>query len=156
MYFDLWPTGESLLRTPMPVSDRLARFHRHVFLWVLQGWLAMFYIGAALAKLSQPGDILSHLLHWPALVDPTAVQMIGWLELALAVGMLTPMASWTMFRTVMRLSVAGLFGDAVLMGGYHAIQGHWSLAIINMVLMVFAVAVLVGRTVRTPPSGTPA
>lgn len=152
MYFDLWPTDEGPLRSPMPFSARLARFYRHVFLWVLQGWLAMFYIGAALAKLSQPGDILSHLLHWPSMVDPAVVQVIGWAELALAVGLLMPLASWNVFRPVMRLSAMGLFCDASVMGGYHAIQGHWSLAAVNTVLMVFAATILIGRNVRTESS----
>lgn len=153
MYFDLWPTDEGPLRSPMPVSTRLSRFYRHVFLWVLQGWLAMFYIGAALAKLSQPGDILSHLLHWPALVDPALVQLIGWTELALAAGMLLPMASWRLFRPVMLLSATGLVWDATIMAGYHAIQGHWSLVVVNVTLLAFAAVVLTGRTVRTDPSG---
>lgn len=153
MSFDLWPTDDRPLRSPMPASARLSRFYRHVFLWVLQGWLAMFYIGAALAKLSQPRDILSHLLHWPAVVDPAVVQLIGWTELALAAGILLPLASWSLFRPVMLLSATGLFWDAAIMGGYHTIQGHWSLVVVNATLMAFAAAILFGRNIRKDRAG---
>lgn len=145
MFFDILPTDPVPLRSPMPASARLIRFYRHVFLWVLQGWLAMFYLGAAFAKLSQPHDLLAYLMGWPARVDPGLVQTIGWVELTLAVGVIAPMISWPRFRPLLLVSAAALFADAVLMGGYHGLEGHWTLAAINVGLAVFAAVVLVGR-----------
>lgn len=145
MFFDILQTDEGPLRSPMPASTRLIRFYRHVFLWVLQGWLAMFYLGAAFAKLSQPHDLLAYLMGWPAQVDPGLVQTIGWVELVLAVGVIAPMISWPRFRFLLLVCAAALFANAFLMGGYHAMAGHWTLAAINAVLAVFAAVVLVGR-----------
>ena len=145
MFFDILPTDEGPLRSPMPASTRLIRFYRHVFLWVLQGWLAMFYLGAAFAKLSQPHDLLTYLMGWPAQVDPGLVQTIGWVELVLAIGVIAPMISWPRFRPLLLVSTAVLFANAFLMGGYHAMSGHWTLAMVNAVLAVFAVTVLIGR-----------
>lgn len=133
------------LRSPMPASFRLIRFYRHVFLWVLQGWLAMFFIGAAAAKLSQPLEILSHLLEWPARMDAGLVQAIGWAELTLAIMMLAPLVSWRLFRPVLLTGAAGLMAEALLMGAYHALQAHWSLAFTNLVLTAMAAAILISR-----------
>lgn len=126
MFFDLPAAGPAPLRYSMPASTRLIRFYRHLFLWVLQGWLAMFYIGAAAAKLSQPLDSLSYLLEWPSRVDPAVVQAIGWGEMALAIAMLSPLASWRIFRPVLLIGAAGLLAEALLMGGWHAVETQWS------------------------------
>lgn len=145
MSFELWPADLAPLRSPMPASVRLIRFYRHLFLWVLQGWLAMFYIGAAAAKLSQPRETLSYLLEWPARVDPALVQAIGWGELALAIAVLAPLASWRIFRPVLLIGAAGLLAEAFTMGAYHAFEGHWSLAAVNLVLAAMASTILIGR-----------
>jgi hypothetical protein len=145
MYFDLWPADEDPLRSLMPASARSARFYRHLLLWVLQGWLAMFYIGAAAAKLTQHRDILSSMLQWPARVDPGFVQLIGWTELGLAIGVLAPLASWPIFRPALLISAAGLFCEAIVMGGYHAIAGQGALAAVNGTLAALAAVVLIGR-----------
>jgi hypothetical protein len=145
MYFDLWPADAAPLRSPMPTSVRLIRFYRHVFLWVLQGWLAMFFIGAAAAKLSQPLETLSYLLKWPARVEPTLVQAIGWGEAALAIAILAPLASWRVFRPILLIGAGAVLAETLIMGAYHALQAHWSLAAVNLVLAVMAATVLVGR-----------
>lgn len=145
MSLNQWPAGESPSRSLMPARTPLIPYYRHLFLWVLQGWLAMFYVGASVAKLSQPPEILSHLLQWPALVDWGVVQLTGWVELAFAVGVLTPLASWSMFRPVLLVSAAGLLCDALAMGAYHAIVGDGGLAVVNGVLAALAVLVLIGR-----------
>ncbi|AQR63594.1 hypothetical protein BZG35_16460 [Brevundimonas sp. LM2] len=129
----------------MPASVRLSRFYRHLFLWVLQGWLAMFYIGAALAKLSQPLDTLSYLLVWPARVDPVLVQAIGWGELAMAIAVLSPLASWRTFRPLLLAAAAALLAEAVVMTVFHALEMQWSLAVANLLLAAMALTVLTGR-----------
>jgi hypothetical protein len=147
MFLDLW-AAPAPLRSPMPASARLIRFYRHTFLWVLQGWLAMFYTGAAAAKLSQPLDTLSYLLEWPARVNPGVVQAIGWGELAMAMAMLAPMASWRIFRPALLIGAGALLAEALLMCVWHGLEGHWSLAIVNLVLAAMATTVLIGRQVH--------
>lgn len=105
----------------------------------------MFYIGAALAKLTQPHGLLVHLMRWPALVDPGVVQLIGVIELALAIGLMTPLVSWRIFRPVLLICAAALMGEALMMGGYHLIAGPLSLVAVNAVLAILAGVVVHGR-----------
>lgn len=49
------PPLPSSLSTPWsPSQARLRRHQTNLALWTLQGWLAMFYIGAGYAKLTEP------------------------------------------------------------------------------------------------------
>jgi len=145
MIFDFCPAGAAPRPTPMHPSVRLTRFYRHLFLWVIQGWLAMFYIGAAAAKLTEPLDALTHLLQWPATVDPALVRAIGWGEAVLASAVLSPLMSWRLFRPLLLTGTAVLLGEAVVMGVWHALERHWTLALVNVVLAALATTVLLGR-----------
>ena len=108
MSFDFCSADLAPPRPTLPASVRLVRFRRHLFLWVLQVWLAMFFIGAAAAKLTEPLDTLSYLLGWPAVVNPAFVQAVGWVELTLAIAVLAPLASWSIFRPVLLIGAAGI------------------------------------------------
>lgn len=145
MAFDLCSADLAPRRPALPASVRLVRFRRHLFLWVLQVWLAMFFIGAAAAKLTEPLDTLSYLLGWPAVVDPAFVQAVGWVELTLAIAVLAPLASWSIFRPVLLIGAAGLVAETVMMGAYHAYEANWWLATVNVALAAMGAAVLTGR-----------
>lgn len=153
MILNLWRADAAPLQSPAPASARRSWFYRHLFLWVLQAWLAMFYIGAAVAKLSQPPATLSYLLEWPARVDPALVVAAGWGELTLAIAVLTPLATWRIFRPVLLVGAAGLLADALLMGAYHGVERHWSLAAVNLLLAATAFTVLIGRRPAAEPTG---
>lgn len=147
-----WSARERPPRLPVTAATaRLSLLRRHLFLWVLQGWLAMFYIGSAYTKLSQPSEMLALLLGWPAQVDPALVQSVGWLELGLALAVIAPLVSWSWFRTVVCLGAAGLMLNAGVMAVYHAISRDAALAGVNGVLLIMALVVLLGR--RTPAGG---
>ncbi|MDY6922354.1 MAG: DoxX family protein [Pseudomonadota bacterium] len=132
-------------RTLMSASERTKQFYRHLGLWVLQSWLAMFFIAAAVAKLGQPQDLLNILLDWPERVDPAVVRYVGVAELVLGAGLLAPVISWRWFRPVLLLSAAALLGETLMMGAYHAISGHPGLAVVNACLCSMTIAVLLGR-----------
>lgn len=130
---------------PAAGSHRLSRLYRHLALWVLQSWLAMFYIAAGYAKLTQPQEMLAALMIWPADASLRTIRVIGWVELSLAVGMVIPLISWSLFRRTMQLACIGLMVEAVLMAIYHAAGLHLGLAFVNSALAVMSLVVIMGR-----------
>jgi len=129
-------------------EGKRARHYKHLFLWVAQSWLAMFYLGAGYAKITQPRDLLTALMTWPGQVNLDLVQAIGWIEVALAVGLVAPLLSWPKLRDLLLMSAAALMLYASCMAGYHAAQKDLALSIVNGFLTVLAVAVLAGRSAR--------
>ncbi|WP_138142054.1 DoxX family protein [Brevundimonas vancanneytii] len=93
-----WVAGA---RRPGPTSPaaRRSRLYAHLFLWVMQSWLAMFYIGAGYAKLTQKHDLLALMMTWPAQVDTELLRVIGGIETALALFIVAPLMSWSLFRS---------------------------------------------------------
>lgn len=147
----LAPLSKPLSRPPkhhsvasLAARSRLHAFQRHLGLWTLQGWLAMFFGGAAYAKLTSPLDILTVLLGWPEDAGLTFVRMVGIVELILAVGILTPLLSWRL-GPVMWISSMGLF----LLSGFnlalHLSRLDLGFAVLNLALAAAAVAVVLGR-----------
>lgn len=156
MHLDQWSADPGPQRFSMSVSPHLIPIYRHLGLWVLQGWLAMFFIGAAIAKLGQPHDLLVHLMQWPAHFDLQSVRLLGVLELALAVGLTTPLLSWRLFRPLMLTCSAVVLIETLVMGGYHLVMGHFGLAAVNALLAGFAGVVLYGRRAAARTEGGPA
>lgn len=105
----------------------------------------MFYIGAGYAKLTQSHDMLSLLMTWPARVTLDLVHTLGWIEISLAVGLLTPLLSWSRFRIVLIVAAGGLMLDASAMLLFHATQGQLLLSAINGSLCLMSLTVLLGR-----------
>ncbi len=119
--------------------------YRNFALWTLQGWIAMFFIAAGYAKLTEPMDNLVVLMTWPALVSDAFVQGLGIAELVLAVGVLAPLASWKVGRPILMVSVAGLALLEMVMLGVHAIGFDIGLAVVNLLLLAITIPVLLGR-----------
>lgn len=128
--------------------SRVCKAYANPMLWTLQGWLAMFFIGAAYAKLSQPQDLLAILLPWTETAPVAMVKAIGWLELAMGLGVLAPLVSWRFGRPVMMISAVGLTASALLMTGVHLIALEPGLAITNVVLIAIGAGLIWGRTVE--------
>ena len=72
-------------QTLSPARSRLNASYRNLTLWTLQGWLAMFFVAAGYAKLSEPMANLVELMKWPALVAENMVRGLGVAEIVLAV-----------------------------------------------------------------------
>lgn len=89
--------------TTLPVSSPRARSraaYKNIALWTLQGWLAMFFIAAGYAKLTESMTNLITLMGWPAVAPENMVRGLGVVEIVLALGVLTPLISWRAFRPV--------------------------------------------------------
>jgi hypothetical protein len=114
-------------------------------LWTLQGWLAMFFIAAGYAKLTEPMTNLVQLMAWPALASEAFVRGLGIAELVLAVGVLAPLVSWRVGRPMLLVSAAGLAVLELIMLGVHLIGLEVGLAVVNVFLLAITVPVLLGR-----------
>ena len=125
-----------------PARSRLNASYRNLTLWTLQGWLAMFFIAAGYAKLSEPMANLVDLMKWPALVAEDMVRGLGVAEIVLAVLVLAPLVSWKHGRPLLVTAAAGLLALEVIMFGVHALGLEFGLALTNVVLIAMTAPVL--------------
>ena len=116
--------------------------YRNLALWTLQGWLAMFFLAAGYAKLSEPMQNLIVLMQWPALVSETFVRGVGVAEMALALMVLTPLISWRFGRPLRLTATAGLLILEVVALGVHAFNLDMGLSLTNVVLIAITAPVL--------------
>ncbi len=138
-------------RTLTPARSRLNASYRNLTLWTLQGWIAMFFIAAGYAKLSEPMTNLVDLMRWPALVAPNMVRGLGLAEILLAVLVLAPLVSWKQGRPLLVVAAGGLLALQTVMLVFHATAGDVGPAVTNGLLMAMTATVLWkrAREVRT-------
>lgn len=111
-------------------------------LWTFQGWIAMFFIAAGYAKLTESMTNLTVLMTWPALASETFVRGLGVAELVLAVMVLTPLISWRFGRPLLLTATAGLLVLEVAALAFHAIDLDVGLALTNVFLIAITAPVL--------------
>jgi hypothetical protein len=128
-----------------PAQLRLRANYRNLALWTLQGWAAMFFIAAGYAKLTESMDNLTALMTWPAYVSESLVRGLGLVEIVLAVGLLAPLASWSLGRWPLLVSAAGLIVLELVMLTVHATGLDAGLALTNVALLAITIPVLLGR-----------
>lgn len=137
-------TPDSAVR-PLTARQRTLATYRNMALWTLQGWIAMFFIAAGYAKLTESMDNLITLMSWPALVSEQLVRGVGIVEIVLAVGILTPLVSWKIGRPLLVVSAVGLVVLEAVMLSVHALGGDIGLSIVNILLLAITIPVLLGR-----------
>ena len=125
-----------------PARSRLNASYRNLTLWTLQGWIAMFFIAAGYAKLTEPMDTLAQLMRWPDLVAPNMVRGLGVAEIVLAGLVLAPLVSWKHGRPLLVMAAAGLVGLESVMLAVHATGGDLGPALTNVVLLAITAPVL--------------
>jgi DoxX-like family len=125
--------------------------YRHMALWTLQGWLAMFFVAAGYAKLSQPMEMLIILLSWPVHFAPGAVRLLGALEVLLAAAVLSPVISWTFGRPLLVSATMAMLALEAMMFIIHAMSFEWSHALINLALGLMTAIVFIQRSRETAP-----
>lgn len=140
-----WSPPVSAPTAQTAAVERRRSHYRSMALWTFQGWLAMFFIAAGYAKLTQPVDLLVLLLGWPDTGMERLLEWIGAAEIALAVGVLAPLASWRIGRPVLVAALLGLIGLAGFMAALHAARGELGFTALNLILAGLAATVLVGR-----------
>ena len=132
--------------TTLPVAQSRTRsVYKNVTLWTFQGWIAMFFIAAGYAKLTEPMTNLITLMGWPAVAPENMVRGLGVVEVVLALGVLSPLLSWRLFRPILLTSAVGLVVLETVMFGVHALSQDIGLAVVNAILLAITVPVLLGR-----------
>ena len=125
-----------------PARSRLNASYRNLTLWTLQGWIAMFFIAAGYAKLSEPMANLVELMKWPAFAPENLVRGLGVAEIVLAVLVLAPLVSWKQGRPLLVVAAAGLLALEVIMLALHAIGLEFALAATNLALIAITAPAL--------------
>jgi hypothetical protein len=118
-------------------------------LWVVQGLLAAAFLAAGLMKSTRPIEALSKQMSWVKSVPPGFVRFIGVAELLGAIGLILPMLT----NILPWLTVAAGGGLAIVMvgaAGVHLSRGEGSHVPGNVVLLILAVLVVVGRIAIAP------
>ena len=129
--------------TTVPSRSRAA--YANIALWTLQGWIAMFFIAAGYAKLTEPMTNLINLMGWPAVAPENMVRGLGVVEIVLAIGVLSPLISWRIGRPLLMTAATGLIVLESTMLVVHAMSQDVGLAAVNAILLAFTVPVLLGR-----------
>ena len=129
--------------TTAPSRSRAA--YANIALWTLQGWIAMFFIAAGYAKLTEPMTNLINLMGWPAVAPENMVRGLGVVEIVLAMGVLSPLISWRIGRPLLMTAATGLVVLESTMLVVHAMSQDVGLAVVNAILLAFTVPVLLGR-----------
>ncbi|WP_428154132.1 DoxX family protein [Brevundimonas sp.] len=129
--------------TTAPSRSRAA--YANIALWTLQGWIAMFFIAAGYAKLTEPMTNLINLMGWPAVAPENMVRGLGVVEIVLAMGVLSPLISWRIGRPLLMTAATGLVVLESTMLVVHAMSQDAGLAVVNAILLAFTVPVLLGR-----------
>ena len=125
-----------------PARSRLNASYRNLTLWTLQGWIAMFFIAAGYAKLSEPMAHLVELMKWPAFASENLVRGLGVAEILLAVLVLAPLVSWKVGRPLLVTAAAGLLALETVMLAIHALGLEFGLAATNLALIAITAPVL--------------
>ena len=132
--------------TTLPAPQARSRAaYRNIALWTLQGWIAMFFIAAGYAKLTEPMTNLINLMGWPAVAPENMVRGLGVVEIVLAMGVLSPLISWRVGRPLLLTATVGLIVMEATMMMIHALSQDFGLAAVNAVLLAITVPVLLGR-----------
>ena len=111
-------------------------------LWTFQGWIAMFFIAAGYAKLTESMENLTVLMHWPAMASVNFVRGLGVVEIVLALMVLAPLVSWRFGRPLLLTASVGLLALQSIMLILHATELNLGLALTNLFLIAITAPVL--------------
>jgi hypothetical protein len=141
-------------QTLSPARARLNASYRNLTLWTLQGWIAMFFVAAGYAKVSEPMTNLVALMKWPAFASENMVRGLGVAEIVLAVLVLAPLVSWKYGRPLLVVAASGLLALEVVMLAVHATGMDLGPAVTNLILIAMTATVLWkrAREVRQDPA----
>ena len=120
-----------------------------VVLWIIQVVLALAFLMAGFMKLTQPIATLSKRMTWTAAVPLGLVRFIGLAELLGGMGLILPM----LIGILPWLTIAAAIGLSIVMVSaaiFHLTRHEASHVPGNIVLLILAVIVVVGRLVIVP------
>ncbi|MET4685362.1 DoxX family protein [Brevundimonas faecalis] len=127
--------------TTLTPSARAKADYLNLTLWTFQGWIAMFFIAAGYAKLTESMENLTVLMHWPAMASTAFVRGLGVIEILLALMVLAPLVSWRVGRPLLLIASFLLLGMQAIMLGVHALDLDVGLALTNLFLIAITAPV---------------
>lgn len=127
--------------TTLPPRSRAKADYLNLTLWTFQGWIAMFFIAAGYAKLTESMENLTVLMHWPAMASASFVRGLGVVEIVLAAMMLAPLISWRFGRPLLLTASVGLLALQSIMLILHATELNIGLALTNLFLIAITAPV---------------
>jgi uncharacterized membrane protein YphA (DoxX/SURF4 family) len=116
----------------------------NVVLWVLAGLLAVVFLAAGAAKLTQPKEKLATNMDWVEDFSPGTIKLIGGLEVLAAIGLVLP-AALDIVPVLVPLAAVGLIALMIGAALTHARRREFPMIAINVVLLVLALVVAWGR-----------
>ena len=128
--------------TTLTPQSRAKSDYLNLTLWTLQGWIAMFFIAAGYAKLTESMENLTVLMHWPAMASVSFVRGLGVAEIVLALMVLAPLISWRLGRPLLLTASVGLLALQSIMLILHAMEMDIGLALTNLFLIAITAPVL--------------
>lgn len=127
--------------TTLTPRARAKADYLNLTLWTFQGWIAMFFIAAGYAKLTESMENLTVLMHWPATASVSFVRGLGVAEIVLAVMVLAPLVSWRFGRPLLLTASVGLLALQTIMLILHATELDVGLALTNLFLIAITAPV---------------
>ena len=127
--------------TTLTPRARAKADYLNLTLWTFQGWIAMFFIAAGYAKLTESMENLTVLMHWPAMASVSFVRGLGVAEIVLAVMVLAPLVSWRFGRPLLLTASVGLLALQTIMLILHATELDVGLALTNLFLIAITAPV---------------
>ncbi len=127
--------------TTLTPRSRAKADYLNLTLWTFQGWIAMFFIAAGYAKLTESMENLTVLMHWPAMASANFVRGLGVVEIVLAVMILAPLISWRFGRPLLLTASVGLLALQSIMLILHATELSIGLALTNLFLIAITAPV---------------
>ena len=127
--------------TTLTPRARAKADYLNLTLWTFQGWIAMFFIAAGYAKLTESMENLTVLMHWPAMASVNFVRGLGVVEIVLALMVLAPLVSWRFGRPLLLTASIGLLALQSIMLILHAMELNIGLALTNLFLIAITAPV---------------
>jgi hypothetical protein len=137
-------TSTSTRPSHRPTSKAL-----NVALWIVQGLLALTFVGTGIWKVATPIPELAEKMPWMGQVSPGFLYLTAALDMLVGLGIVLP----SLTRITPRLASLGALGGVALMIGaivFHVQRGEAGSTPFNFLLAALAAFVAWGRYGRAP------
>lgn len=121
----------------------------NVVLWLVQGFLAVVFVGAGIWKLMTPIVILAESMPWMGQVAPAFLYLTAIVDVLIGLGILLP----SLVRYEPALAVTMAYAGAAFMACaivFHVFRGEAESTPFNFLLFGLALLVAWGRTSKAP------
>ena len=116
----------------------------NIALWIVQGLLAVAFLGAGGMKLTQPKEKLATNMAWVEDFSQSTIRVIGLLEVLGAIGLILPMAL-SILPVLTGIAAVGLVLTMIGAAITHIRRGEMPMLVPPAILGLLAAFVVVGR-----------